>query len=248
MDLVFIFDGTFDGFLNTIYVYYYEKLIPSHIVSSEGYQQILNAEYINIETNFQKARRVYEAIFKKISLQAHETIYHAFLFADEYKYMDLFNYVVLGFKVKGLVDNYTQMDYVVAIHKYAHAVLAEAHLLKGFCRFSETDQGIYYCKITPKHDVLPILSEHFADRLNGQHWVIHDTARGIASVYDKKTWLIASVGNLANVVYSETEEAYRSMWHTFFKSIAIEDRENVKLQKKHINRRYRQNAHEFTAK
>lgn len=239
------FDGSFDGFLCIVHAFYYEKIEPLFIQSDGDYQQSLETEEYYIATDFDKAMKVLLGIRRKISVQAEDYLTFAFLATDEGRFMDMFRYVVLGFKVGRAVDDYMQLDYVLGVHKRARYVGREAHLLSGFCRFSETQSGVFYCDISPVNDVLQVLAEHFSDRMIGQAWVIHDKGRNRAAVYDSQRYIICDVPKDVQVEYVDREGLIKDLWGTFFNSVTIKSRINKKLQQNHLPLRFRKYMTEF---
>lgn len=243
-----VFDGSFDGFLCVIYAYYYQKVLPWHIQSEDIYQKTLEAEEYYIATEPEKAARVMEGIRQKISPDAAQYIYNAFLAGEEDKYMDMFRYIRLGFKVGPAVDDYLQADYVMRVHRLAKYVGHETHLLTGFCRFAETKQGVYYCVISPKNQVLPLLAEHFRNRFMNHAWIIHDKKHGLAAVYDGNECLIENVSPTAHVIYTDDESQIQDLWTAFFNTVAIEERKSKKRQRQHIPLYFRGPMTEFQKK
>ena len=240
-----LFDGSFDGFCSIIHAHYYDKLNPDYIFEQSAYQQTLSALYEIIKTDYEKSEKVFEAMHKKISPEAAGTVYKAFLSAGEERFMNIYKYIRLGFKTGADVDLYMKHDYVLYVQKAARYVGGEAHLLTGFCRFAETISGVLYAPIGPVNNVLPLLANHFADRLMNEQWIIHDKKRHIAAVYDGNEFVISEVPKNAKVIDSSSEAEYKELWRSFFNSIAIENRKNKNLQRNNLPLRYRKFMTEF---
>ena len=241
-----LFDGSFDGFLSIIHAHYYEKLNPGYIFEKNSFQQTLGSRYENIETDAARSEKVYAAIHEKISPESASAVYYAFLSAEPDRFINIYRYILLGFKMGPDVDCYMKYDYVAFVQKAAKYVGKEAHLLTGFCRFTETKQGVLYAKIGPVNDVLPIVANHFADRLMNEQWIIHDENRKTAAVYDGKEFVIAEAPGAANIAESENEAECARLWKMFFETIAVEGRVNPKLQRNNLPLRYRKHMLEFT--
>jgi probable DNA metabolism protein len=47
------------------------------------------------------------------------------------------------------------------------------------------------------------------------------------------------------IEYSDKEEEFQALWKTFFDSIAINERKNIKLQQNNMPGRFRSNMTEF---
>ena len=244
-EAVVLFDGSLEGFLCILHAYYYEGVTPIIIHEEDHHQPTLDAEEYYVVTDYDQAVRVQQGIRKKISSLAEHHIANAFLADGDDRYMAMFRYLVLGFKVGAIVDNHLQQDCVLRVHKLSRYVGREAHLLTGFCRFAETQGQIYYCSVEPKNYVLPILAQHFSDRMMNQAWIIHDKRRGKAAVYNGETYVIADVPRSAQVMYSENEAQIQDLWRTFFNSVNIKERKNPKVQRNLLPLYFRKSMTEF---
>jgi len=242
-----LFDGTYEGFLCVVYAYYYEGIHPVSIGADTMLQPTIMLDEFYVVTAYEKARKVDAALTEKISPDAARRVRYAFFADAADRYAVLLHYIVLGFKMGHVVDSYLQQDVVLRVHKLAREVGGEAHRLTGFCRFAETKQGIYYCAVTPKHFVLPFLAEHFTDRLMNQSWIIHDTRRGKAVVYDGEAYIFVDATEAANLEYAANEGLVQDLWVMYFNTAAIEARKNKKLHKKILPLRYRWNMLEFAS-
>ncbi len=240
-----IFDGSIEGFMCVIFAHYYQKLSFGHICIEADYQPQIDTEYMFISSDSEKAHRVFNAIKKKISERAEYHVYHCFYSHEPTRFDLLYRYLIKGFKLGADVDAHMHDDTVLGVHKLARYVSREAHLLKGFCRFAKTAEGIYYAVITPVNFPLPILAEHFRDRLMDQAWIIHDKTHHMAAVYDGFDYVIAPVPPEAQVNLSEDEPNYQALWKTFFNTIGIKARLNPRLQRNLLPLRYRGNMTEF---
>jgi len=243
--LAVTFDGSLEGLLCVVYAYYYDGIVPICIQSDDGYQQTLEAEEYYVSTDIQRAMRVQSGIRKKISIQVEEYLTYAALAEGDDRFMDMFQYILLGFKVGRKVDNYLQQDYVLGVHKRARYVGKEAHLLTGFCRFAETKQGVFYSAINPVNNVLSILAEHFQDRMMNQAWIIHDKKRHQAAVYDGNAYIIGDVPKSVQVDFSDRETQIQELWGAFFDAVTIKERINKNLQRNLLPLRFRSNMLEF---
>ena len=243
--LTAIFDGSLDGFLSVVYSNYYDKRSYDYVYEDNVYQQQLDAEYFYVPTNPPHSVKVMDAAGKRISPEAQSNICYCCMASDENRYTSLLHYVRLGFKAGPSVDNYLQNPHVLKVHKLVKYTLHDGHLLTGFCRFKETANGVFYASISPVNNVLPILAEHFRERFMNQPWVIHDTARGIAAVYDCRDYIIEPVHLKANVDCSGDEALFQELWKAFFDTIAIKERTNRKLQRNLIPLHFRKHVTEF---
>ena len=239
------FDGSFDGFLSLIHACYYEKIAPTHIQEAEGPQLSLSFDLYPVQTCATKAAKVQEGIRKKISAQAALQVHNAFLSYQPHRFLAILQYVQLGFKVGHMVDSHLQTPCVATVHQLARQVGGEAHLLTGFSRFVETENGVFYSPITPKNNVLPLVAAHFSARFGSHPWVLHDKKRGQAALYDGESYLITPVPQEVTLALAPGEEDMQQLWKGFLKALTIESRKNPKLQRQLLPLYFRKNMTEF---
>ena len=135
----------------------------------------------------------------------------------------------------------------VTLHPVAAAVRhlnGEAHLLKGFLRFSELG-GILGSEIEPKNRVLPILRGHFCARYQNEKFFIYDRTHHEALFYAAGKAVIRPLADFQMAPPNETEAAYRLLWKRFYDTVAIRERENPKLRMTHMPKRYWSTMTEF---
>jgi len=226
-----LFDGSVAGLLCVVYGYYYDRLLPVEICEEDAYQRSIGMEYVHIQTDAEKADKVLAAVRGKLTGEAVDNIFAALLHEDAGRFMAVFQYIAAGFHYGRTLDSYEHLDYVLAVHKYAKRVHGEAHLLKGFVRFTKTRDGIYYADISPNCDVLQILAVHFAERLGGERWIIHDVKRKQAAVYNTQEWEIMEAPALAADLQTEDGDGYGALWSAFYDAVMIQERRNPKQRR-----------------
>ena len=238
-----VFDGSFDGFLSAVYAIYYEKLNPAGIQTQNDITLADNLYFVG--TNAQHSSRVFTAIKEKISDEAAQTVYYAFLSWEQERFVPIVKYIKHGFSVGSMVKCYLQVDYVRQVQKMAMQTGREAHKLHGFCRFVETKQGVLYAQITPKSNCLVLVAEHFKERLMNEAWLIHDKTRSQAAVYDGNEFVVVGSLKEGDIKLAPGEEETQELWVTFFNNIAIKERVNKKLQRQLLPLYFRKNMTEF---
>ncbi len=247
----YLYDGSFEGFLTCVYCHYYEDRAAG-IYPSESYQDTILFRSRQVETDPEKAAKVYSAIENKISSHALGRVYHVFLSSLPEKDNIAFRYICLGFRIGGSLFSLHSDPLVFAAQQAERKVSFEAHRLMGLLRFSALrlqKEGILsemlYAKIEPDHDVLELLGEHFSDRFKNEPFIIHDARREKALYSENGNWFIAPLDAKALPGFSEEEQEYRRLWKRYFESIAIEERKNAKCQKRFMPARYWKNLTEM---
>ena len=95
----YLYDGTFEGLLTCVYHHYYTDKAAG-IYLREAYQPSMFNGFMEVETEQDKAERVYRAIESKISTYALRMVYRAYLSSIEGKENAILQYILLG------VENY----------------------------------------------------------------------------------------------------------------------------------------------
>lgn len=234
----YIYDSTFEGLLTCIYEAFYRNETPSIIFSKLPMQENFLDKNIIIRTDTEKATKVYNSIIEKVSQLTLENIYHCFLSETETAGFWIYEYLKLGYKTGPNINLNLSDDRVLRIHKLAAKVTKETHLMLGLIRFKLLEENLFYSQMEPDNNILELISPHFADRMADQNWVIHDVKRGIGAMFNQHEWIITEVktSELPNV--GDKELLFQNLWKQYFKSIAIANRVNPKLQRKIIPARY----------
>ncbi len=145
----------------------------------------------------------------------------------------------------------------------------ELHHLYGFLRFQELEGGILYARIGPKNDLTAFLMPHFADRFPEENFLIQDEPRGLCGVHPVgKEWFLVQSGQIflragaegesieergtaplrqtrERLMFSAGEEEIQELFRCFCRTIAIEERWNLELQRNLLPLRFRGYMTEF---
>lgn len=247
----YLYDGSFYGLLTVIYEIYYSHSIPASInfyAQSSELQENFLTESNLIITNLEEAKKVYNSILKNISSESLDNIYYAYLSSIEGKELAIYNYIKLGFKIGKAIDSHLYTSEVSVLHKIASKVTHEAHIMTGFIRFTYFN-NFYYAIYEPDHNISELIAPHFANRFADQYFIIHDTRRSIAVIYNTKEWSLTSFSesefqslkaNNTSLV-SDNDICYEKLWKEYFENIAVKERKNEKQQKMHMPKRYWKN-------
>ena len=241
----YIYDGTFEGLLTCVYHHYYTDR-ANGIFTEDNYQANMLCPYMEVETDSEKAQRVYDAIEEKISEYDLRCTYKAFLSGIPKKEMVILRYLVLGFRKGYSVSSLHGNGIVNECQGILKKVSVESERMLQFVRFSVMEGNILYAEIEPEHDVLELLHRHFCDRFKNDPFIIRDVGRDKAMVAYQKHWYITTFGDDDMPSLSGEEMQYRDLWKTFFDNIAIKERKNPRCQRNFMPERYWKHLTEMT--
>ena len=242
-DTVYVYDGSFHGFLCCVYESVYSGVSPIDIVASDDDPITLYA-IREVKTDAEKAQRVMTSIPRKISREAQILIETVFLSCLEQKELLILNFLLRAYREGSrLLARLGDPD-VAPLLKAQRHLLGEAHLLKGFIRFADYD-GSFAGTITPKNFVLPFIANHFTQRFSDENFLIFDKTHGAALVYQDRRCEIISVDNIEFPPVSEDESRYQAMWKRFYNTVSIKARENPRCRMTLMPKRYWENMLEM---
>ena len=241
-EMVYYYDGSFEGFLCCIFDSYVNKEIPTAICPDEYATPTLFATR-SIVTDQNHANRVFRKIVK-CSPYAAELLHKGFLTCIPEKELYLYRLVAKLLKEgPGFLRNFSDETLYPVITAVRH-LNGEAHLLKGFVRFSELG-GVLGSEIEPKNRVLPILRGHFCARYRDEIFFIYDRTHKEALFYAAGKAVIRPLESFQMAPPDETEANYRILWKRFYDTIAIKERYNPKCRRTNMPKRYWNTMTEF---
>ena len=240
-----IFDDSFEGFLTAIYDAFYSKEEITYIGVEDNSDLDMLTRKIYIETDINKYRKVKDAIVCKIDSLALNKIYTLYLSSYTNKGLLCYKYLKLGFKYGSDIHKHLYLNEVKDVNLIERRVTYEVHRFTGFVRFSIINEKFLYASIEPDHNILELLSPHFADRFNNEYWIIHDVKRNIASIYNKVSWEITEMNDDMYAYLKSHNDEFEDLWRSYFKSTTIKERLNPKLQRKSMPKRYWKNLTEM---
>ena len=203
-----------------------------------------------------KAQKVMNTLKRRFSSKDNYDLWMALSAADNRKAQAVYRTVVWGLsgKIKGSILAHMADDNVRLVVELSRRAGNEANRMLEFLRFSELENGLLYAVIGPKDSVLPVVTEHFADRLPMENFLIYDEIHHIYAVHPAgKQWFLMgdcgnSDGEVREIRYSAEEDYYQELFRGFCHSISIDSRKNLKLQQNMLPLRFRPYMVEFYKK
>ena len=235
-NLIYSYDGTFDGLLCCVFESYTCRERPLDIRRFDA-EEVTLYPVKEIVSSRENAERVYASIQKKIGASGGELISRAFLSGNREKEMVIYRFIRFGYRYGPASVNMLGEEIVSELHHTVRAVNNETHLLLGFTRFSEYNGGLA-AVIEPKHFVLPLMAGHFKSRYSEEHFMIYDKTHGMALVYQPYECRIISVEDIQFPEEGEQELQYRRLWKGYYDAIAIRERENPRCRMGHMPKRF----------
>ena len=245
MEIIYCYDGSFDGFLSCIFDSYLYKEIPTAFQCGEDPVSLFDTRLI--PTDPSHSARVLRKV-DACSKDAGILLRRGFLTCLPDKELYLYRLTVKllrdgpGF-LKTRAD-----DTLYPIAKAVQHLNGEVHLLKGFVRFSEFE-GVLAGEIEPKNRVLSLLGPHFCSRFHNETFFLYDRTHQEALFYDGRgphpVPVLRPLDSFRMAAPDENEARYRILWKRFYDTIAIRERYNPKCRMTQMPKRYWSTMTEF---
>ena len=177
----YAYDGSFAGFLTCVFASYAHREEPMSFSTPEDGRISLWPER-TVDTDEARAQRVYRSLAPRLGQEGRRLAGYGFLTCLEERELHLWRFLRLGYdRGPGVVRDLTD-DRVAVLTRAVGHLTGEAHLLKGFTRFSE-QEGVLVGEIAPKNRVLPLLRPHFCARYPEESFVLYDRTHREALFY-----------------------------------------------------------------
>lgn len=186
---VYTFDQTLDGLLTAVFdSFFLHQQEVTLLAEGEQLPLFANEPHV-VVTNEAKASRVWKGLEKHVSSDALHMITVSWMSEERALNQPLFNFIckvfrnrpprnseIGGAKKLSLEQNASDPD-VLAVRNICRKVLHEQLRMKQFIRFQKAKDGTYLAVVSPDHNVLPLITNHFEDRFRDQSWLIYDAKR-----------------------------------------------------------------------
>jgi len=255
---VYTFDGTMDGLLTAVFNAFALKEQPEQLLTEDDVLPLFTDRIYKVETDEMKAQRVWAGLEKRLSVEAMRLISVSWLSELRELNQPLFQYICKVFRQGDISRNFADPD-VLSVTNIARKMLHEQLRMKQFIRFQKAKDGTYLAVVSPDHNVLPLVINHFQDRFNDQPWLIYDAKRHygfyysltpndrgeggnvpIRITFENEATVPFDLGNgcLNDDALSDDDQLLQNLWRTYFKAICIRERMNPRKQLKDMPRRY----------
>ncbi len=250
---IYTFDNTLDGLLTAVYDAFALRQQPEELIGEGGQIPLFCDDVHNVKTATDKAERVWAGLESRLSKEAIRMISVSWLSELQELNTPLFRYICKVFKepknAPSIERNFSDPD-IITVTNIARRVMHEQLRMKQFIRFQKAKDGTYLGVVSPDHNVLPLITDHFSDRFGDQPWLIYDAKRKYGYYYDrtevvhvtfeKESTLPFNLANgkLDEQTLSDDDQLFQELWRTYFKSICIKERMNPKKQRSDMPRSY----------
>ncbi len=250
--ICYLYDGSFWGLLTALAVALNNFSEENRILVSDDFFPDLFTETIDVITEVNVSEKFLLEFKNYLNEQQMLDIYYIFLANEPRKETLLLQYLYLVKVSKGAIAKNNANNLVLQLNRLSNQVAHEVLRYQGLVRFRKLNEGIFYAPIKPKHNIVELLAPHFVRRFADQPFVIQDIERRTGIYYDLNKCrylsflelnekLLMSSLNLesADEIFAKEEVLYQQLWREYFRKASISERKNLKLQRQHLPKKYR---------
>ncbi len=252
---ILLYEPIFEGWLTAVYQVYERKMQHDEslqLISEDRYIPSLISNATSVTTDDEQAQRVLKKLNKLLGRSGMRQILWGFLSEKPNIGTTLFHIIkyAIDYPKRNILEDLGHLD-VLELAQTVKSVHREKHRMEAFVRFEHTTDDIYFARVEPDFNVLPIIGEHFRQRYQDQHWAIYDLARGYGIYYDKSQSTSTRPAELQTItdlddavlrnpasIHSPDEQRYQRFWQGYFTNVNIKERKNTRLHKQHMPQRY----------
>lgn len=236
-DMVYLYDGGFEGFLCCVYESFARHELPFAIWPPER-ETVTFYPVKTIDTDPAVAARVFASFAKKLGKDCERLIMTCFLSGREDKELLMIRFLHLAYAEGPRVMALLGHPEVAPMYAMQRQVAREVEKWMGFVRFEESE-GMLGAVIHPQNYVLPLLRAHFCGRYPEESFLIYDATHQAVLLYRNHRATITDLAApLALPSPSEKESYYQQLWKQFYDTLAIKERRNEALRRNHCPKRY----------
>lgn len=252
---IVLYEPSFEGWLSAVFYVYEHKLQNEstlQLSAQDDYVPSLIAQAVSVDINEDNAERVLVRLNKLLGRSGMRNILWGFLSEKKDIGTTLFHVIkyAIDYPNRQIMQDLGRLE-VLELVQTVKSVARERHRMEAFVRFEHTTDDIYFARVAPDFNVLPLIGEHFRQRYQDQHWAIYDLTRGYGIYYDKSQSTPSRPAELQTIthlddavirnpasIHSEDEQRYQKFWQGYFTNVNIKERKNVRLHKQYLPQRY----------
>ena len=252
---IVLYEPSFEGWLSAVFYVYEHKLQHEptlQLSAQDDYVPSLIAQAVSVDTNEEKAERVLVRLNKLLGRSGMRNILWGFLSEKKDIGTTLFQVIkyAIDYPRRHIMQDLGRLE-VLELVQTVKSVARERHRMEAFVRFEHTTDDIYFARVAPDFNVLPLIGEHFRQRYQDQHWAIYDLNRGYGIYYDKSLSMPSRPAELQTItdlddtvirnpasIHSKDEQRYQKFWQGYFTNVNIKERKNARLHKQYLPQRY----------
>lgn len=241
--MLYRYDGSYEGFLCAVFRAF-ELRDRDAFIEPVTDDTLRWCQTETVCSEPEKARRVEQGL-SRLSPRLPGTVYLAWLSRHEGIDDALLRFVRLGFDRRKDPETMLYNGAAAKVMTAARRAGGEERRFLQFLRFVKALPDLYIADIEPEYDILAMIVPHFAARFPDMDFIIRDKRRRIAAVWNRREWQLVEGDERLMALPLPEDGEIEALWRRYFKSVAILQRKNPRLQQHFVPLRFREHMTEF---
>ncbi|MGP5541154.1 TIGR03915 family putative DNA repair protein [Psychrobacter celer] len=252
---IVLYEPSFEGWLSAVFYVYANQLQDDEalqLIAQDCYVPSLIAQATSVVPHKENAERVLVKLTQLLGRSGMRNLLWGFLSGKEHIGTTLFWVIkyAIDYPNRHIMQDVGNL-HVLELVQTVKSVGREKHRMEAFVRFEHTTDDIYFARVEPDFNVLPLIGEHFRQRYQDQYWAIYDITRGYGIYYDKSNSTATHPAALQTItdlddavlrrpasIHSADEQRYQQFWQGYFTNVNITERKNPRLHRQYLPQRY----------
>lgn len=236
-DVVYVYDGSFEGFLCCVFESFLQHEIPFAVWTPERETATLYPVR-EIPTDRSRAQRVFASFAPRLGREGKWLVTRDFLSGQEDKELALLRFLHYAFAVGPGAVRQQGHALVAPLYEMKKSLDWEMDKFQGFVRFEEHG-GMLGAVIHPQNYILPLLRGHFCARFPEEDFLLCDATHNAVLLYqDHKAQLLELAQPITLPPPDARERQFQALWKQFYDTLAIEARRNERGRMSHCPKRF----------
>lgn len=206
------------------------------IAMGEG-EMTLFAQEVEVQTDANKVEKTVRSIRNRLGFSVYDTLLLALChFADD-RATAVLGYLVRAFAQNRGISEQLADPFALRVMELSRKVNNERDKWYGFVRFQSLG-SILVAEFAPKCNLVPLMMDHFSDRLPNENFILYDEGRKLAAVHEKGKNCVLVSGDGIQIPDGQMD-SFAALWKQYVASMEIQERHNEKCQNNLLPKWYR---------
>lgn len=230
-----MFTAVYDAFVykNQQFPMYHDNI---SIAIGDGEMTLFAQERV-VKTDAAKVEKTVRSIQNRLGYQTYDTILLALCHFSGDRASAVLGYLVRAFAQGRNISEQLADPFVLRVMELSRKVNNERDKLYGFVRFQDLG-SILVAMFAPKCNLVPLMMDHFSDRLPNENFILYDEGRKLAAVHEKGKTCVLVSGDGFEMPKGQMD-AFAALWKQYVATMEIKERHNEKCQNNLLPKWYR---------
>ena len=205
-DIIYVYDGSFNGLLTAVFESLKNKEIPAQIVAEDEFVPTFYLAH-RVVTEDKLAARVKREIKQTAGIRAYNAVKLGYLTGLNNREAIINEFIHMALHYG---EGVTRMLADESVNRLFKAVIALKQECNKYLKLAmlEAADDFYTAVIEPKNNILPIITTYFCEKLNASSFLIFDKSHCKAAVFYKQRKYFIELDNIEAQALCQNKELF----------------------------------------